>query len=207
MQIQEYPKTGDIVCTRSDKFLGKSIRWFQEKQKEGESKVNHIAWSLNNKGVIIEALNKVEINNVKDYLETNQDVYVVRIRSTFLKKQKLYKALDYGINKYKGKFYAYGKIGLQMLDTLFRTNKFTGSSFSNFPYCSELVAKCLMRKCGFLFYNKKKRSFIDPKSVTPANILSDGLNRKNVFRVFKYVRSPKSLDFQYTMTWKLEEIN
>jgi hypothetical protein len=184
----ELPKRGDIILTRSNQFLGKSIRWFQKLQGEGNSTVNHVAWALN-KGNIIEALNKVEINTIAGYLEDGQGVYVVRIREKFLSRTKQNMALDYAIKTYQGGDYGYTKIGLQMLDTIFRTNKFTGSSFTDFPYCSEMVAVSLMRKCGFLFYNKKLERFLDPKSVNTANIYSDGLNRKNVFQLFKYKKS------------------
>jgi hypothetical protein len=187
MKILEYPKIGDIGCTKSNKFLGKSIRWMQKMQGEGESEVNHVFWSINYEGLFVEALNKVEKNSIECYLEEYQDVYIVRIKEEFLCQEKLFKAVNYAINKYENKGYGYGKIFLQTLDTIFRTNKFTGSSFSNFPYCSELVAKSLMRKCGFLFYNGKLNRFLDPKSVNPANVLNDALDRPKVFEVYKYI--------------------
>jgi hypothetical protein len=205
MKILEYPQIGDIGCTRSNKFLGKTIRWMQSKQGEGEAEVNHTFWTIeNNSGKIIEALNKVEVNNVLDYLGEYQDVYIIRIKRSFLKHGKLIKAVKHCIKKYDDSWhvYGYGKIFLQSLDTLFCTNKFTESSFTNFPYCSELVAKDLMRKCGFLFFNKKLNIFLDPKSVTPANILNDGFDRNNVFEVYKYL-----LVSNDTVEWKLEKIS
>jgi hypothetical protein len=203
MKILEYPQIGDIGCTRGKSFLSKSIRWMQEKQGENGAEVNHVFWVIeNNSGNIIEALNKVENNNILDYLQKYEDVYIIRIKRNFLKHGNLVKALKYCTSKYIAGGYGYGKLFLQLLDTVCGTNKFTGSSFTSFPYCSEMVAKSLMRKCGFLFFNKKLNIFLDPKSVTPSNILSDGFNRNNVFEVYKYL-----LVSDDKLEWKLEKIS
>jgi hypothetical protein len=204
----ESPRPGDIGLSRSNTFLGKGIRYFQRMQGEGDAPVNHSNLIASHSGGLIDVLSMVKDGHVTDYLG-KEDFYVVRIGGFSC--DQCADVVEYADRKWLSgskikRVYSWFKILRQVGDSLTGTNFFTRRSLTDNPYCSELVARSWCRVNGHIWRNaveskahKRKLYFESPRSITPANIWADAVDRPDVYELYKYEL--------HESVWKLQRKN
>lgn len=129
---------GDIILSRQNNWLSKSIRWFG-KRATGSARFSHAAMALGHlteKPECIEALWKVTRSPLSKY--ENQEIVVYRMKN-----------LDIGVRNeialraisIEQQAYGLLKIPLFALDGVFKTYFFTSHfGLSHYKVCSELAA-------------------------------------------------------------------
>jgi len=154
-------KAGDVILSRRDTWLSKSIRWFG-KVKTGKAEYSHAAMALGELSLtgdqVIESLWKVEMNDFSKY--RNQDIVIWR-HNLLTEKQRQNIAIRAVTLHSDG--YAFFKIPLFALDSVFRTYWWTRTfGFSNFKVCSNLIAWSYEKEIGNTVFGAQGWRSTDP---------------------------------------------
>ena len=136
---------GDVICTRGNSWVSKSIRFFSRGIGESRTEVNHagvIVWGDRiTRAIVVEALAKVMSHGLwAKYGKSRDEVAVFRnTKITNLDRMKVAQKA----RTYVGRKYGYFKIVTHVLDyALFGLNVFRRlNQVEKYPICSWLVAK------------------------------------------------------------------
>jgi len=130
----------DVVLTRSETFVGKSIRFFTRRIGEGQTRVNH-AGIMGTPRLIIEALQTVVRRSLTDAYGPPSKQQIAVYRPLNLTPEEQVKVM-LKANSYVGMRYGYVKIVAQALDWalqgayVFRRM----AGMDKYPICSWVVA-------------------------------------------------------------------
>jgi hypothetical protein len=164
-------KPGDLILSRTDKWLSKAIRFFSSLQS-GHARFSHSAMYIGN-GLLIEALVRVRINPITKY--DDQEVVVWRLKD-YDDSERL-EVAQYAM-LLAGDSYGWLKIPLFALDSVstfvlkcFKKDKqvyfFTRTfGLKSFRVCSILWAYCWKEIAKHIFNSPEGKEIV-PKSQSP----------------------------------------
>lgn len=162
--------SGDIGLSRNDKWLSKTIRWFESKWTGGAN-FSH-AFTLVDERLLVEALDKIRINPLKKY--SNATIQIWRIPISDVEREDLSLGLIRRVNG----AYGYLKYPGFVLDALCSTVKrmfgkkepvffFSRTlGFSNIPVCSQLTVWAVHKFTSYRFKDKEGKG-VNWREVNP----------------------------------------